>query len=306
MNDTRRIAHGGVHARPRTPVLYGARKVVAAAPSAGGAFPNFVNNGGPVVDTPIVYTSFWGSLWQSDAAHQSEADRLNQFCTDLLKSNFMNVLSQYGVGTGAGTGGFNGTSTIGDVSNQLTNADIEGVIQNAIDDGTIPEPPAGNTSQLLIVFFDENIEINDPSQQLVLCEPNGDTAFGYHDFFTTSAGNPFFYAIIPGLDDACIQESCPGGDATCSLQLSETQEQRRTQVTSHEFAEMTSDPQLNAWYDPQNGENGDICNGESEQITVNGNTWTVQRIYSKSDDVRTNGATYCLAQAASPIPPLSS
>jgi hypothetical protein len=104
------------------------------------------------------------------------------------------------------------------------------------------------------------------------------------------------------LDDTCVSESCPGGDASCSLKLGQTQEQRRTQVTSHEFAEMTTDPQLNAWYDPQNGENVDICNGQSDTITVGTNTWTVQAIYSKYDDVQTNGSTYCLSQVSSPEP----
>jgi hypothetical protein len=36
----------------------------------------------------------------------------------------------------------------------------------------------------------------------------------------------------------------PNGN--CSLQLSQTQEQRLTQVTSHEFAEMCTDPKFQA------------------------------------------------------------
>jgi hypothetical protein len=100
---------GHVHALAHAP----------AAPRTGGAFPGFVNHGGPFIDTPIIFTSFWGPLWQSDAAHQAAASRLNQFCTDLPNSSFMNVLSQYGVGLGAGSGGFNGTSTIAGVATQL-------------------------------------------------------------------------------------------------------------------------------------------------------------------------------------------
>ena len=113
-----------------------------------------------------------------------------------------------------------------------------------------------------------------------------------------------YYAIIPGLSDTCLKQSCPN-DGTCSLHLAETQEQRQTQVTSHEFAEMITDPQLNAWYDASSGsENGDICNGEASTITVGANTWTVQRQYSKTDDISTNGANYCVTVAASPLPKL--
>ena len=264
--------------------------VEAKAAATGGAYPNFTNHGGPVIASPSVSTSFWGSLWQSDAAHTDAMSRLNQFCQDLLSSSFMNVLAQYGVGSGT----YAGTTTIPSVASQLIDSDIQNAIQQAINAGTIPEPPANNVSDALIIYLDENTLVDDTNAGLVMCEPQGDTAFGYHNFFTTAAGNAFYYAVVPALTDSCLSESCPGGDSTCSLHLTETQEQRRTQVTSHEFAEMTSDPQLNAWYDQQNGENGDICNGQSTTITVGSNTWTVQRIYSKQDDVNTNGQTYCI------------
>ena len=297
------MPHGGVSPRKRGRVLHGATVVTPQAPSAKGKYPGFVFNGGPVVSSPRIFTSFWGPAWTAGAAQVTAAGRLEQFCAALLQAPFMNVLSQYGVGTGAGSGAYGGRSELAQVPAQMDNAAVQSQIQAAIGAGTIPEPPAGNPSDVLIVFLDESIEIDDSAAGLVMCEPTGDTAFGYHDFFTTSKGNPFYYAVIPALDDTCIKESCPGGDATCSIALGETQEQRRTQVTSHEFAEMTSDPQLNAWYDPQNGENGDICNGETGTFTVGSDTWTVQKIYSKNDDVATNGATYCLASAPAPEPP---
>ena len=68
---------------------------------------------------------------------------------------------------------------------------------------------------------------------------------------------------------------------------------------------MTTDPQLNGWVDPAKGENGDICNGESDTITVGMNTWTVQRIYSKHDDIKSKGKVYCLSQTPAPEPRLS-
>jgi hypothetical protein len=97
---------------------------------------------------------------------------------------------------------------------------------------------------------------------------------------------------------------CQSAYKTPKAVSSSTQEQRQTQVASHEFAEMTTDPELNAWVDPKAGENGDICNGESATITVGANTWTVQRTYSKTDDMATKGQSYCLATAAAPIAPL--
>jgi hypothetical protein len=300
----KRRPRGGVSPRRGVPATRDLEvvKPPAAAPKAG-TYPNFSNHGGPVISNPQVYTSFWGSLW-SDAAHQTRAQRLSQFHADLLNSGFMNVLSQYGVGQGAGAAGaFVSSSFLPGIPNNLTDPQIQGIIQSTIDAGTLPEPTSP-ANLALIIYLDENTGVNDPQDQLVLCEPTHDTAFGYHSFFTTKAGNPFYYAIIPALTDACLSESCPGNDAGCSLHLAESQEQRQTQVASHEFAEMTTDPQLNAWYDPKAGENGDICNGESEVITVGANSWTVQKTYSKHDDEQSNGANYCLAQAPSPEPQL--
>src|SRR5215470_12264153 len=77
-----------------------------AVAATGGAFPGFVNNGGPVISSPTVYTSFWGPLWQTNQNYQTLEGQLNQYHADLLQSNFMNMLSQYGVGTGAGSGAF--------------------------------------------------------------------------------------------------------------------------------------------------------------------------------------------------------
>ena len=193
------------------------------------------------------------------------------------------------------------------MANQLADSDIQNTIQQAINAGQIPEPPANNTSQVLMIFLDEDTEVNDPNFGIVMCEPQGDTAFGYHSSFTTAAGNAFFYGVIPALDDACLQNSC--GNNPCSLDPSLSQEQRRTQVTSHEFAEMVTDPTPpTGWYDqndPNSGEVGDICNGASDTIAgASGNSWTVQKIYSAFDDQQTSGANYCMSQADSPEPAL--
>lgn len=308
----RRRPRGGVSPRMNAPAARGLdilQEPSARAPRAA-TFPDFSYHGGPVIHCPQVYTSFWGDSWL-DLGHLQRAGRLSQFMQDLINSNYMNVLSQYGVGLGAGlAGSFMRASFLNNVPTTLTDATIQSTIQSCINAGVFPEPqPAGTSQQrttsALIIYLDESIGVNDPADGLVLCEPTNDTAFGYHSFFTTTAGNPCYYAVIPALADGCLSASCPGNDGGCSLHLAETQEQRITQVTSHEFAEMTTDPELNAWYDPSASENGDICNGEADTITVGANTWTVQRQYSKTDDINSNGATYCVTEAASALPLLS-
>ncbi len=262
--------------------------------------PGFTFQGGPVVSEPEIYVTFWGPAWTADAEHQSRQTSLSQFVTDLLQSDYVNIIAQYGVGTGAGhCGSVLGTSNVATPAGTLDEAGIHHTIQAMIDARTIPEPTAPSQTAV-VVFLDEGTEINDPGIGVVMCEPNGDNAFGYHYFFTTTAGHQAYYAIIPSLTDSCLQESCPD-DTQCSLHLALTQLERQTQVASHEICEMLTDPEINAWRNPKSGaENGDVCNGESGTVTVNGRNWNVQHMYSYADDLQGNPA--CLLGAPNPIP----
>jgi hypothetical protein len=273
--------------------------------------------GGPVIHNPNVYTVFVGN-WGS-AANQTRATRLTQFITDLLNSSFMNILSQYGCGS---TGTVAGSVFLPNSIASLTHSDLVTLLQKAINSTnratTLPEP-AG--SDVFVLYLDDNTGVNDTVTGNVLCEATSDTAFGYHSFFVTTAGNPFYFAIVPGLTDACLANSCPDVNIPCNLQTTQTQEQRQTTVTSHELSEMCSDPQIMptiaasklAWYDGTDpnavtgftaGEIGDVCAGTNGTITVGSNTWTVQPIYSKWDDQQSNGATTCVTSEPSPLPSL--
>jgi hypothetical protein len=267
----------------------------AAGLSGQGRYRDFTYHHGPVINTPQVHILFVGD-WSS-TADQSRLASLTQFVEDLLNSRYMNILSQYGCGT---SGTVTGTTTVATPDNNLSATDIHGIIQTALDNNQLPEPT--NQAICVLMYLDDATAVNDAEAKAVLCEAASDNAFGYHDHFVTTAGNTYPFAVVPGLTDTCLRNSCPT-DSTCSLQLSETQEQRQTQVTSHELSEMFSDPQLNAWYSPSQGENGDICNGQSATITVGSNTWTVQKMYSKTDDKKSNGATTCISDS-DPLPSL--
>src|SRR2546427_10154526 len=86
----------------------------------------FKYHGGPIIANPQVYTSFWGSLWGTDPQYQALAQRLNRFHVDLLQSGFMNVLSQYGVGSGA----FVGATFVSSMPSVLTDPDIQSIIRS--------------------------------------------------------------------------------------------------------------------------------------------------------------------------------
>ena len=68
------------------------------------------------------------------------------------------------------------------------------------------------------------------------------------------------------------------------MQRSQTQEERQTQVASHQLSEVLTNPKgiHEAWIAPGDPHrNGDICNGRAGQITVGRNAWTVQLTYTK-------------------------
>ncbi len=103
------------------------------------------------------------------------------------------------------------------------------------------------------------------------------------------------------------------------MHANQTQEQRQTQVISHELSEMFTNPFVDTndegWSNPlpanENDdnqkiphENGDICNGQHSTITIGPNIWTVQKMYSKWHDKNPNGNNICLVGNPDPLPSL--
>lgn len=254
-----------------------------------------------MVKCPLVYVAFWGSAWTSNAAQLARSSRLMQFQQDMLASKYMNVLSQYGAGFGAGSGAVIRATFVSSVPNNLTANDIINTLQAAINAGALPEP--GNPSnQCVMIYLADGMSVDAFGARM--CQASSDNAFGFHTSFTTTKGNKCYFAVIPALNDACLKASC-SSDAGCSLHLTQTQEQRQTQVASHEFCEMITDAELNAWFENGSGqENSDIVNGQSATISVGGNTWTVQRQYSKADDIASNGSNFSVVEAPNPLPKL--
>ncbi|HEY2661963.1 MAG TPA: hypothetical protein VGI79_19745 [Caulobacteraceae bacterium] len=270
--------------------------------SGPGAFPNFTYHGGRVINDPQVYCVFLGD-WTS-TANQTRATRLGQFISDLMNSDYMNMLAQYGVGS---SGNLANSVFISSSDNNLSRADIESTFQTAINNNTLPEP--SNASNVYVLFLDDSTGVNGTfgTDGIVLCEATNDNAFGFHFHFNTTAGNELFYAVVPGLTDTCLTSSC-SDDGSCSLHLAQTREQRQTQVLSHEFSEMITNPDVEGseGWSASSGphENGDICNGLNGTLTVGANSWNVQQMYSKYDDMQSNGATTCVLGSSFPLPSL--
>jgi hypothetical protein len=101
-----------------------------AGPADAGAFPTFTYNGGPLIETPQVFALFIGD-WSS-SANQTRATNLGQFISDMLNSNYMNMLAQYGTGS---SGTLVDSVFIASSDKDLSATDIQTIIQSAIDAG---------------------------------------------------------------------------------------------------------------------------------------------------------------------------
>jgi hypothetical protein len=249
--------------------------------------PALTYQGGKIISGGKVYNVFLGD-WSSEK-NQSRIERLNQFTEDLLSHKWMDALTQYGVKDKTD---FIGAIQIENDDLELTNKEVQVILQKAVAEGKLPI----NNNNVYVIYLSDNTTVKDGFLNITMCVPDNDNAFGYHSYFITDKQEEFYYAIIPSLNDDCIGKTCLGSD-TCSLKSFHTQEERQTQVASHEIVEVLTNPASVSWYDKNTGkENADICNGLSSVIVVGKNRWNVQHQYSQKDGAKLLG-DYCLSYA---------
>jgi hypothetical protein len=282
--------------------------------------PNFKYHNGPVLVSPIVYSIFLGQLWNVDADHAQRMNLLKEFLSDLPFSGFMNVLSQYGCGFGAGNAGCSlqsetlpvGPGDTGDIHAQMTitDSEMQNLLQGEITKGFLPQPGTPATT-CVIVYLADNVNVQDELKRIVTCLSE-DGAFGYHGHFTTNKGDSLAYGLVSSASDNCLNNVCAQHQGICNLSFARPQVERQTMVTSHEYAEMLTNPTDGGWFCDPNGDPGkelaDITQGvfpdptASGTITAGSKTWTVQKIYSITDALA--GRDPAVVSAPSPLPKL--
>ncbi|MBJ7607942.1 MAG: hypothetical protein JF887_00720 [Candidatus Dormibacteraeota bacterium] len=134
--------------------------------------------------------------------------------------------------------------------------------------GNLPQPSA---STLYAIYFPAGVTITQGGST------SGVQFCAYHG---TTSGPEMFYSVLPDFSSPGMSSGCGSG----------SEFQNVTSVSSHELVEATTDAEVGletnnapplAWYDPTNGEIGDICNGQQRQITGgDGNVYTVQLEWS--------------------------
>jgi len=199
--------------------------------------------------------------WNSGTQFQSN---LNSFYSVITGSALYTQLSQYSIGLGNAQAGFVDNRATASVSD----AQVQSELTRLFNAGSLPQP---NGSNYYPVHFPAGMNITAPDGSrscVVFC--------AYHGTYVRNGVN-VNYGVIPDQGGGCA-----GG---CGA--NPTRVNNLTSVASHELVEATTDPAVGlatvfgpplSWYDPNNGEIGDICN--AQQKTVSG--FVVQKEFSNA------------------------
>ncbi|HZQ71221.1 MAG TPA: hypothetical protein VFA68_22035 [Terriglobales bacterium] len=228
---------------------------------------NVTFHGGPVQTTTTSYAIYWKP--SGVFINRTYRQVIDQFLSDVGGSDIYGAATEYS----GNNGQVQNVSTFGgeyvDTAPYppvITTKNIEDTIQRAIAvNGWQPSI----TAQYFLMFGD--------GPQVGAC--------AYHTFFNLN-GQPVIYAVIPYFTekdaDGC---GAPFGITPNANYSADT----AIGNLSHEQTEMVTDPLLNAWYDPRNGEVGDICiysygvpfTSKFGNLLANGDQYIVQEEWSQ-------------------------
>jgi hypothetical protein len=239
--------------------------------------------GGKIIPNVKVYQVNWGS-----GVDPAIVSGMPDFYNTISSSNLWDWMGQeystVGLNGSDGLPGSNqilGRGSFGSTINlvpsvtsaTISDDQIKAELSNQIGSGVLPAP---DDNAIFMVNFPPGKTITQGGSA------SSCTQFcAYHGTFVRNGQN-VYYSVLPSLTGACAT-GC--GNAP-------TQFQNYTSVASHELAEATTDGEVGlgstvsrplAWYDPNNGENGDICNAQQGTITsAAGKVYTVQAEFSNA------------------------
>jgi hypothetical protein len=230
--------------------------------------------GGPVISNVKVVTIWWGG-----STNVKYSDKLPQFYSGVTNSSWFKVFSEYTTQTQTiGMGSW--VKSFDDVyapTGALRDAQVQSRLVTLINNGSVPK---GSNDYYYAIHFAPGISIDDSC--VTFC--------AYHGTISLN-GSYVYYGVMPDLGTGGCVTGC-GSDPSAFNNL--------CSVSSHELAETVTDPGVGlattyssplAWYDPNNGENGDICNAQQgKTLGSNGINYTVQATFS-------NKANKCLVNA---------
>jgi hypothetical protein len=265
---------------PKTSV--NAAPQVRSAPA--GAHLNYY--GGKVIPDVRVYQVLYGAgTYTPEVSDTSTTDgaSIASFYTGVTNSTYFDWLSEYNTTSPAqaiGRGSYAGQIMITPAASRngstVDDTQITAELQAQIAAGHLPTPD-GNTLFALYFRAGQTITQGGSASGVQFC--------AYHGTVAQSGSIPeFYYSVLPDFTTGGMTSGCGAG----------TRYQNETSVSSHEMIESTTDAEVGlasvvgpplAWYDPTNGEIGDICNAQQAAIVGgDGHTYTVQKEWSNQQN----------------------
>lgn len=251
------------------------------------ATPQLTYHGGPLLANVEVATIYWGSAWASDPLRT----QLDEFFNFVVTSSLLDQLGEYsqpGFTIGHGKH-VQSVLLTDDPATPLDDSAIQSRLDALITAGTLGQP---NGNSVYFFFLPSGVTVTAQGQSS--CQ----NFCGYH-----SLSNSGVVYAVDTYDD------CPGCQFVSGDTLASS-----TVVASHELCESITDPQLNAWYDDNTGEEiGDICEGSNKIINATGiqisksvgTTYTITGSGTAMADGSIN-ASLNLTPTSTPPPPATS
>lgn len=268
--------------------------------------------GGPIISNVHVVQVLYGSGSYNAQVAGATSPTMGQFYGDLTGSNsgYVSLLTQYNTTIAGGTnqtignGTFDGLFQIvpsaGNNGSTISDTQIQSELLAQITAGHLPAPVldgAGNPNTLYMIFFPPGKTITQGGSSS--CVAGGFCA--YHGTTSTLLnGHNVLYGVHPDMQSGlCSTGGCGSAGVFGNY----------TSVTSHELTEAITDADIGiatvfapplAWYDQlNNGEIGDLCNGQQGTYVANGTSYTIQLEFS-------NAANNCvLPPTGPPVPNFS-
>jgi hypothetical protein len=250
--------------------------------------------GGPIISNVQVIQVLYGSGSYNAQVAGSTSPTMGNFFGDLTGSNsgYISLLQQYNTNISGGTGQVFGFGTFGGLfqivpssannGSTISDTQIQSELLAQINGGHLPAPvldSLGNPNTLYMIYFPPGKTITQGGSSS--CVAGGFCA--YHGTTSSTLNSKHvLYGVMP---DMQAGSGCSTG---CG---SSTVFGNYTSVTSHELTEALTDADVGiattfaaplAWYDQNNGEIGDICNGQQGSYTANGTTYVIQLEFSNS------------------------
>lgn len=198
-------------------------------------------NNGPVMTSPNGVNAYviWYGTWTT-----TQKSIVTDFFSNVGGSPYYNINTTYYDKTGAKIANkvtlanqIDDAYSVG--SSNLSDANIQTVVFNAITSGALPSDANG------VYFVLTSADVTKSGFLTNYC--------GWHTYTTISGANiKYSFVGNPGTSSACAAQttSSPNGDVGVDAAIS---------VIAHELVEAASDPNLNAWYDSRGYENADKC-----------------------------------------------